>query len=540
MNEPVDSSGDPGDGSAGQWQPLRILNSYRLFIAVALLTGFLATSPEVPFGATAPRLFYATIAVYLVLALLFALTIRQRRPRLGTQAHLHFYADVLALAIATYASGGVSSGLATLLVVPIAGAGTLLPMRLGLVYAALASLLVLTGEVLRHLDFGPVAAAYPQAALLGATLFGVALLAVALARRSRQSAELALRRSQDVRRLSALNERIIQQMESGIVVVGHDGRIALANASAAVLLEHPGRLVGRTLSDLAPGLEQALEAWTRDRRTSPEPIPAHPQAARRLQIQFTALGEQVTLLSLEDAAFIEEQVQQLKLASLGRLTASIAHEIRNPLGAISHSAQLLAESEGLASADRRLTEIMLAHCRRVDGIVDNVLQLSRRRRDGGTSVDLEQWVPAFVLRFRSERELDSGRLEYEGPSAPLSIHFDVAQLEQIVSNLCDNALRHGVRADGGAVMITLCPGQNESGAPYLDVRDDGVPIEPQRVEEMFEPFYTTSHSGIGLGLFLARELCQANRAQLSYLRAESGNRFRLTFEPVESTIEQNA
>jgi two-component system sensor histidine kinase PilS (NtrC family) len=529
---------EPEDTAAGalpraDWESIRILNSYRLFIAVALLAAFLADVRTVDFGVTAPLLFYTASAIYLSAAVVFAWTIRRRAPDARIQAYLHLYTDLILLTVVTYASGGVASGLGTLLVVPIAGAGTLLAARHALLAAALGSLLVLGIESIRavQIDFG--AAAYPQAAVVGITLFAAALLAAALARRSALSAEIARRRTADVERLSALNERIVQHMEAGILVVDPAGRISLTNASAGVLLDTPSTLAGRRLDAVAPGLVAALDRWSRDGRTSPEPLTARPGAERRLQVQFTSLGEPGTLLSIEDARFIEEQVQQLKLASLGRLTASIAHEIRNPLGAISHSAQLLEESASIPEADRRLTGIVLTHSRRVNDIVESVLELSRQRGGNGTTVELASWLPDFAHRYTHDHELDSDRLRYRLPDGELTVHFDPGQLDQIVRNLCDNSLRHGRRGGGESVIVTLCAGTDRDGRSWLDVRDDGIPIDRRQVDQIFEPFFTTSHSGTGLGLFLARELCEANRARLQFVPAQNGNCFRLTLQAID-------
>jgi len=519
-------------GHPGEWQSLRMLNSYRLFVAFTLLIGFLAGTPAVHFGQTAPQVFYAFTATYLVLGLVFALTLRMRRPGHDTQAYLQFYTDVIALGGAMYASGGVGGGLGILLVVPVAGAAILLPLRHALVYAALASLLALTSEVIRHLQLGAVATAYPQAAMLGVVLFIASILAALLARRSAQSAALAEQRSRALRQMSDLNERIVQQMESGILVIARDGTITLENQSARQLLGASQSLVGRTLEAVAPGVAQAMYAWRAQPRMPLGTIDPHTDTDHRLQPQFADLGEQGTLLSLEDAAFIEQQLQQLKLASLGRLTASIAHEIRNPLGAISHSAQLLAESTDTGSADRRLVDIQVSHCKRINDIVENILQLSRRKSGGQTVTSLHEWLDAFVAEVRERHGLGPGRLEHAGTApANLGIRFDPDHLRQVVGNLVENSLKHGRTRDDAPVGITLHTQSVETGAVVLDIIDDGVPIDPQRIDEIFEPFYTTSHSGTGLGLYLARELCEANQAELRYVRGgDVGNRFRIVFE----------
>lgn len=527
----IDTSTAAGPGHPGQWVSLRLLNSYRLFVALVLLAGFF--SPITDFGRDAPFVFYGFSSAYLIAGLLFALLLLQRRPQATTQAYLHFFVDVVALNGATYASGGADSGLGVLLLVPVAAAGILLPTRDALVYAALAALMALTSEVVRHQTFDAAATDYPGAALLGAMLFTTALVAALLARRSAQFAQIARQRMADIRHLTTLNDRIIQQMESGILVVGPEGTVKLANASANVLLERDDIAPGEALTELAPGVAQALATWRADPHMPLPPFAAGPETQRRLHTQFTDLGDLGTLIALEDAAHIEEQLQQLKLASLGRLSASIAHEIRNPLSAIRHSTQLLGEAETLSAEDRRLVEIQLQHCGRINRIVEDVLVVSRRRAQPGESVQLPEWLNGFVREFRHTRQLEDEHVtlrETGSAEGTGSVTFDPDQLQQVLGNLCANALQHGQRSDGTGVRITLELGNLSGDQPYLDIVDDGVPIEDSRIEELFEPFYSTSRTGTGLGLFVARELCASNNARLRHIAETSGNRFRILFE----------
>lgn len=522
-------------GGAGSWLSLRILNSYRVFIALALLVGFLADPPGIEFGRADPATFYFAAAIYLLAALVYTLTIYLRRPGLDVQAYVQIYTDVLLLALAVHASGGIASGLAVLLVVPIAGAGSMFQPRHALLFAAIATLLVLGTEVARHLEQGPGAAAYPQAALLGAAFFVSALLASAFARRSAITADIARRRTRDVRKLSALNERIIQQMESGILVVDPDGLIVLANASAGQLLGDPERLIEQDLDRIAPGLASALTRWREAPDAPLGPVRRSGDDGPALQLHFSDLGEQGTLIALEDAAFIEQQLQQLKLASLGRLTAGIAHEIRNPLGAISHSTQLLAESTSLGPEDRRFTGIVLDHCQRMNAIIENVLQLSRRRQSRAETLALDQWLADFSAEVRASRGLDPDRLRVDLRGAGIRARIDPGHLRQILWNLCDNALVHGRRDDGSGAGILVVAGHEDGAAPYIDVIDDGVPIDEEVVSGIFEPFYSTRHEGTGLGLYLARELCEINHSRLHYVREERGNRFHIDLAVAEQT-----
>jgi len=517
------------------WGSLRLLNSYRLFVAFVVLCAFLFSAPGIEFGRDAPRVFYWFASGYFVAGLVFAVGLRQRQPSAQTQAYIHFFSDIVGLAGITYSSGGIDSGLGMLLIVPVAGASLLLPTRSALAYPALATLLILTGEIVRELQLSPLATNYAEAALVGVVLFAVALVATLAARGRAQTAALAYQRSLDVRRLAQLNERIIQQMESGILVVNDRGSITLANSSAHQLLgQTDHELAGQSLRKVAPGVAHAMAHPSDELQRANQPIAPRGDSETEVQPQFTDLGEQGTLIALEDARFIQEQLQQLKLASLGRLTASIAHEIRNPLAAIQQSAQLLAESPELSDENRRLIEIQLDHCRRVNDIVANVLELSRQRQGPAPRIDLIDWLTRFAHDFRTERGIDSERVQLDIGDDAVEVRFDGEHLRQVVANLCDNSFQHGtpsVSAD--TLRVRLEQNRRPDGSVQLDIRDNGRPVGSADASAIFEPFFTTSDKGTGLGLFLARELCNANKAQLRYIREDAGNRFRIQFDTLE-------
>jgi len=248
--------------------------------------------------------------------------------------------------------------------------------------------------------------------------------------------------------------------------------------------------------------------------------------------RFAHLGndqDSGTLIFLEDMASVAQQAQQLKLASLGRLTASIAHEIRNPLGAISHAGQLLAESTHLDKGEMRLTEIIQEHSRRVNTIIENIMQLNRRDRSNPEEIDLNQWLASFVDDFCLNEDVLVSQIDYSLTDDINIIRFDESQLQQILLNLCQNGLRHGdksnlphIRLQGGI--------SRKSSAPYLEVIDNGKGIDPAIAEHIFEPFFTTAASGSGLGLYISRELCESNQAHLNYIPgSDSGSCFRITF-----------
>lgn len=235
------------------------------------------------------------------------------------------------------------------------------------------------------------------------------------------------------------------------------------------------------------------------------------------------------LIFLEDTSAVAERVQQSKLASLGRLSASIAHEIRNPVGAMSHASQLLRESPALGADDRHLTDIIQQNAVRVSQIIENILQLSRRETTRQERLDLPAWTTGFVQEFAQTLQLRPEAFQVVSDVTSLEVQFDPSHLHQVLWNLCDNAIKHGGGTEAGRVQLSM--GRiGSTGRPYLEVTDRGSGIEAALAERIFEPFFTDKPGSTGLGLFISRELCQTNGALLVYEpHPPGGSIFRIVF-----------
>jgi two-component system sensor histidine kinase PilS (NtrC family) len=368
-----------------------------------------------------------------------------------------------------------------------------------------------------------------QVGTLGALCFAAALLVQGLIRRLEVSETLAEQRASEVVGLEALNSLILQRMRTGILVVDDLRRIQLANHSALKLLDH-GALEGRSLDQDFPELVERLQLWLNNPTLRPQSLRIDSNGLE-LQPSFIALERsprQQTLIFLEDLAQIAQQAQRLKLVALGRLTASISHEIRNPLGAISHAAQLLQESEELNSADRRLTQIIQDHSQRMNRVIENVLQLSRRQQTVPQRLDLKPWLEQFVAEAR-EAATETRQLHLSIAPGDFRTLMDPNQLTQILDNLLRNAWRHSAQINAQAQVWLELFLDPHSQLPTLEVRDNGPGVPAPAQAHLFEPFFTTSPQGTGLGLYLSRELCESNQARLDFKPRQGGGCFRITF-----------
>ena len=510
------------------WNPLYLFNVYRLVVACVFLGSFLAEVSPSFLGRFDERLFIVVGWLYAGFALLSEVMIQKRWFSFDVQVLSQVLVDICAITLLMHASGGVNSGLGMLLVVAVAGGSLLTEGRTAFFFAAVASLYVLIEVTLADVYDWFSNTSYTHAGMLGITFFATAFSAFSLAQRVRATETLAQQRGEHLRYLAHLNAQIVQHIESGIVVVDVLARIRLFNEAARRLLGLKEQPHGRTLASVAPELAEQLRNWQTSGGHSLSPSLFRPALGEvEVLVTLTELkrsGSINVLMVLEEATLMVRRAEQLKLASLGRLTASIAHEIRNPLGAISHAGQLLAESSGLSAYQTRLTQIVVDHSQRVNTIIENVLQLSRRSPPNLQCFDLYQWLQSFAEEFIIQHSLIAQDLFIHVPQNPVTVCFDPGHLYQVVSNLCNNGLRYSQ----GTPLLELSMGINER--PYLEVRDHGQGMSEEVKAQIFEPFFTTDTKGSGLGLYIAREICAANQASLHlFSNTQSGCCFRIHF-----------
>jgi two-component system sensor histidine kinase PilS (NtrC family) len=513
------------------WRVIGLVNLYRLLLPPVLLTMQWLGGPEPVLTAHHGLLFSACI-VYFSVGVLLVVARRLSWPNLRAVALLNSGVDAAAISLILYASGGVASGLGILLVLPVGAMAVLAEHRDAFLIAAMGALGILLQQLFVYVSGVAPAGDFTTGGLIGVMLFAIALSAWPIANRLRESEALVRRQEIDLANLAQLSQYIVQHLRESILVVDTEDRVRLINESAAQLLGDRSAYPGALLGEASPRLLYLLETWRQRGGTAAEPPGTFIAAdgAHVIQPHFAALGASEPaplLVFLEDTSLIAEKVQQSKLAALGRLSASIAHEIRNPVGAMSHAGQLLAESANLGGEDKRLTEIICANAARVSDIINNVLRLSRREETHLERLSLAAWIEDFRDEFCATMQCKPERLTISGTEAQIEVRVDSSQLHQVIWNLCDNVLRHA----SSDVPIEIRYGRLSAGLrPYLEIADRGPGVAPENVERIFEPFFSRGHGGSGLGLFLARELAQTNGATLLYEpRTGGGSVFRVVF-----------
>ena len=514
------------------WRVLAVLNLYRILVPLVLMAlysigGTRGVSVE------AARLYLGAAVFYLCFGLLSVILVRRRLATATVQTILQATIDMAVLVLLLHASGGVANGLGLLFLLPVGGLAFLLQPRTAFFLAAIAALAVLGDTIWQQLGGDTDIASYATAGLLGVVLFAFAAAASYSAGRLRESEELVRQKDLDLANLAELSQYIVQHLRESLLVVDSADNIRLINESAAEILGDNHAVPGALIGEVSPRLLYSLTTWRQQERgeNSASSFVAA-DGARVIQPHFAALGDIApgpTLIFLEDTSLLAERVQQGKLAALGRLSASIAHEIRNPVGAMSHAGQLLAESSNIGADERRLTDIIRNNSERVSTIINNVLQLSRREATKPSRLTLSDWLEDFLGEFCETMEVGPSRIRINHEATDLEVRIDPSHLHQVVWNLCDNAIKYGEPQNGIDLEINL--GRlSPSNRPFLEVADHGKGIEPQAVDRIFEPFFTGRKGGTGLGLFIARELCQLNRAILLYEpRGGNGSLFRIVF-----------
>lgn len=514
-----------------KWRSLYLLNFYRFALATIFLVVITIDAGRTIFGKHDPDLFLNASVIYLVFSVVNIFTTRFKRPSLWKQVYFQVVVDILLLVALMHASGSIQSGLGTLLIVSVAAVSVLSGKRNAIAIASLASIIILLEQTYIVFNDEKISLNFYQAGILGVALFATAYIAQYLAKRMQETEALATQRGVDLEKMELLADYIVQRMQTGVVVVDQNLDVRLMNDSAKHLLDLDTRDDHVNLAVLSPELVAQLQSAQQNKEQSSRLIRPTPKSAEVIP-RFAELGirgKSGTLIFLEDTSAISQQAQQLKLASLGRLTASIAHEIRNPLGAISHAAQLLAESEHLDKGEARMVQIIVDHSRRMNSIIENVLQLSRRQSSRPQELILDQWLNNFVSEFMQTNRLPSHFIRLETQSDQC-VNFDPSQLQQILWNLCSNALRYTQPQSDGVGISLITSTLATSPIAVLDIVDYGPGIPDENINHVFEPFFTTDNKGTGLGLYIARELCESNQARLSYLKtADNLSCFRITF-----------
>ncbi|MBC3806463.1 PAS domain-containing sensor histidine kinase [Undibacterium seohonense] len=570
------------DISSTLWRSLQTFNFSRVLVSLALLLSlsFKAFTDNWLFEPTLLR----TLAVsYLLLALGFLVLKLKWQQRFLLQLVVQVSIDLVVISLLYVGAGGSKSGLVILYLFPLAGLGILAPMLLALFFVSAVSLFLLlvnTYQVLQNEDSNIVA----QAGLYGAAYFAVVYVLNRLAKNLIGQEELANQRGYELALQQAINRTVIADMEDGVLVIDQDGNLFESNPAAERMLgiaklsysaSHKLRL--NQINSLEP-IAHALEAWTdglrpdtttwlrnegasfvtirhyveeRSQSTSYSATEAPHEAATHLKLRFVRIDENdfahldihltpCTIIFMQNVSELENKAQQLKLASMGRLTASIAHEVRNPLSSISYAASLLGEDVHNEVQARRLLKIVEDNVARLNQLIEDILKLSRKAQMNLTPTLLMDELRSIVQEFVETRGI-SEQMIHMSDTGRFHIVFDPGHLHEVITNLLSNAVRY---ASGKPGCIRLIIKISSGNRRELHIQDDGPGMSSLVRSHLFEPFYTTSSKGTGLGLYMARELCLNNHAVLDYeyrndetstYGIEPGGRFVINFSSNEKS-----
>lgn len=513
---------------------------YRLLEAGILAALMFSPLAGVLGEARHPELGTAVTFGYLVAALLFFFIGRNVRWLTAT-VFASVCVDLLAAALATHALPSATAGIAMMLLFNVSAAALLLPSTgMAVAVGGLAIATMFAEYFWTGAHDGASSRSVAEVMMFAVSYLSLAYLSHQMGQRARASQALADKRGEEVANLFEVNELIIRRMRTGVLVVDADNHIKLANEAASLLLgdgsEGEPDTRGVSLLHTAPELARRLQRWRNGWQTDETPMQLSPDQPE-VQPRFARLlaDSDTSLIFLDDATVVSRRAESLTLAALGRFSASLAHEIRNPLAAINYAVQLLEESQQIVDGDRRLLQIIHQQCQRTNGIVESVLSLARRERATPEHVDLNTFARRFVDEYQQTLAIETDTLEAIIGAKPVPALVDSRHLQQVVTVLVQNALNYG-RLPGESARVRVRVFQSDS-RPMIDVMDRGPGIPEAVAAQLFRPFFTTSEHGTGLGLYIARELCRANQATLEYVPVPGGGScFRITLPGPHSLL----
>lgn len=523
----------PGDITRRE---LYFFNLYRCLEAVVYIA--LTYSPYAVewVKVTRPLLGQVVAGAYLLISLALLFGTDRLRARLADSISVALLIDILAASLVLISVNGYET-ISLMVLVNVGIASLLLPRR-AFLFAAIAALGLAVPYFYGHFVDAAFARSPAETAAIAAAYFVVALLLRHVGLHMRATEALAEKRGVDLLNLEQINELIIQRMKTGVLLVDASNTILRINESAWHLIGNPPPNQ-RELGSAAPELSRRLYHWRHSGKTDQTAVALAtdmPEVIPRFT-RLTPNDDTNVLIFLDDTSLLSRRAEELTLSSLGRLSASIAHEIRNPLAAIRYSAQLLAESPKLTAEDKRLVEIVNNHCTRANDVVENILQLSRRERSRPESIDLNAWVLAFVEDYKQSNDLGGDHLRAVTQNRRIEAMVDPQHLQQVAWNLVQNALRYGRHPNEPARVTVVARLAADKGPPLIEIVDRGPGIPPKVAARIFEPFYTTHEYGTGLGLYLAKQMAEASQAALEYVPVAGGGAcFRITLTPAGSLL----
>ena len=529
---------------------LRLYASYRLFLSGLLLWLVQFDFAPTYLGSDNPQLFALTASAYIGVNLIsLPLFYLKRWQPSETALFAMLLIDIIAINLMTYASGGLAGSVGYLLMVTVAASATFLRTLLALSMVAIASFIPVSVSLSEFLLSSGDETGVVRSGIFGILLFATALIFIFLNKRLTTAQELAKTEAQAATRLQQLNDLVINKMLTGIVVFDRTFRIEQLNERASLLLGSVDgqKLLARddSLTQL-PTLINCYRNWVANPHRQ---LPTYqaPSSDIPLQISFSEIigdniGDNIrdTIMFIEDARTLSQHAQQLKNSSLGQLTSSIAHEVRNPLGAISHAAQLLNESQ-LQEQDQKLVDVVLRHSTRVDKLVRDILQLSRQKTPQIEISNIYENCLLSKTQLEESKQFDNPSIEIDSSAQSVSAPFDSSQLQQVLTNLLENALRHSELKTAAPWTAIKFDYQQDMDLAMLKIYDRGSGVSSENRNKIFEPFFTTENQGTGLGLYIARELCEINFATLSYVyRGPSEHYFQIVFSDPAKQLPRNA
>jgi two-component system sensor histidine kinase PilS (NtrC family) len=505
-------------------QPLPRLYSYfTLGLAMIFLAFYFLEEQLKWWQPSSPKILPIVLSGYLALAILNIMNLSSHSRQKIDLYLPSLIAELLILGFLMLYIAPEQNDLGLIMLISVGLGNLIVSQRFGYLLSAIATLMVLSHSYL-HKE-SPASEGFLSGSVLSMLFFIEALIVQSLRIRLQEAQNQVQLNQDQLYSAARMNDLIIERMLTGVCITHNQGQILRINGAAKERLgleESDLQLPETIFNRLLFWLEYQLQV---DDAVIIKDLEGYNQ---ELILSFAAIDEQSSLIFIDDKHSLSKRTNQFKQASLARMAASIAHEIRNPLNAVSHASQLLQESPDLNSDDKRLNEIIFNHSQRMETIIQNVLQISKRKGAEMQWIQLKNWLEHFISEFKKQHPVN---INLEGDD--YDILFDPSQLHQVIWNLCTNAIRYGHADENNPIDMTL--GKHKHNI-QLTIKDYGPGIDESELMYLFEPFHTTSVQGSGLGLYLAKELCEANHALIRYDdNPDHGAVFNILFTPSNDT-----